>query len=78
VEREGTSVTLVAHSRPVADCLDAAKLLEADGISAEVINLRSIRPLDIDTIVARCERTNNSVGGARRATRPIDRVGAGN
>ena len=53
VEREGTSVTLVAHSRPVGDCLEAAKLLEADGISAEVINLRSIRPLDIDTIIAR-------------------------
>ena len=54
VEREGTSVTLVAHSRPVGDCLEAAKLLEADGISAEVINLRSIRPLDMATVIARC------------------------
>lgn len=67
-------MTLVAHSRPVADCLDAAKLLEADGISAEVINLRSIRPLDIDTIIARCERARASAGGSLRS---IDLAGWG-
>ena len=63
VEREGTSVTLVAHSRPVGDCLEAAKLLEADGISAEVINLRSIRPLDIETIIARFVRERRAHRG---------------
>ena len=44
---------MVAHSRAVGDALQAAEILEKEGISAEVINLRSIRPLDIDAIVKR-------------------------
>jgi len=43
----------VAHSKAVGDALQAAEILEKEGISAEVINLRSIRPLDIDAIVKR-------------------------
>ena len=61
VERAGTDVTLVAHSRPVGFCLEAAKKLEAEGISVEVINLRSIRPLDMDTIIASIKKTNRLV-----------------
>jgi len=61
VEREGKDITLVAHSRPVGFCLEAARLLEKDGISCEVINLRSIRPLDIETIKASVKKTNRLV-----------------
>merc|ERR1712047_28507 len=51
IEREGKHVTLVAHSRPVGFCLEAAKELASIGIEAEVINLRTIRPLDEETII---------------------------
>ena len=46
VEKAGTDVTLVSYSRGVHTCLEAAKELEAAGVSAEVINLRTIRPMD--------------------------------
>lgn len=61
VMREGTDITLVAHSRPVGFALQAADILAADGISAEVINLRSIRPLDTATIAASVKKTNRLV-----------------
>lgn len=61
IEREGADVTIVAHSRPVGFCLEAAKLLEKEGIRAEVINLRSIRPLDMETIKASVKKTNRLV-----------------
>ncbi|KAI9221204.1 thiamine diphosphate-binding protein [Blastocladiella britannica] len=62
VEREGTDVTIVAHSRAVGQSLDAAQeLADKHGIQAEVINLRSIRPLDIDTIIASVKKTNRLV-----------------
>merc|ERR1711976_460170 len=51
VEREGKHVTLVAHSKPVGLCLEAAKELEGVGVECEVINLRSIRPMDDQTII---------------------------
>jgi len=44
--RVGTDVTLVSYSRGVKYCLDAAELLQKEGISCEVINLRTIRPMD--------------------------------
>lgn len=61
IERTGDSVTIVAYSRMVGVALDAAAKLEAEGISAEVINLRSLRPLDIDTIIASVQKTNRVV-----------------
>ncbi|EGC28737.1 pyruvate dehydrogenase E1 beta subunit [Dictyostelium purpureum] len=61
VEREGTDVTLVSFSRMVANCLEAAEALAKEGISAEVINLRSIRPLDVETIVKSLQKTNRMV-----------------
>ncbi|KZO97946.1 Thiamin diphosphate-binding protein [Calocera viscosa TUFC12733] len=61
VEKEGTDVTIVAHSIMVTRSLDAAHALEKEGISAEVINLRSIRPLDIDTILKSVKKTNRLV-----------------
>ncbi|XP_071784141.1 pyruvate dehydrogenase E1 component subunit beta, mitochondrial-like [Asterias amurensis] len=61
IEQEGTDVTLVAHSISVQRCLEAAKQLQTDGISAEVINMRSIRPLDQDAIVNSVKKTNHLV-----------------
>jgi|UniRef100_A0A7S4CS32 pyruvate dehydrogenase E1 component beta subunit len=51
VEREGTDITICSHSRGVGFAMKAAEELAAAGISAEVINLRTLRPLDRDTIV---------------------------
>ena len=61
IERVGSQVTIVAFSIMVGVALKAAEALEAQGISAEVINLRSLRPLDIDTIVASVKKTSRIV-----------------
>ena len=61
IERAGEHVTIVTYSRMVGTALEAAALLEKDGISAEVINLRSLRPIDIDSIVASVKKTNRIV-----------------
>jgi pyruvate dehydrogenase E1 component beta subunit len=61
VVRPGTDVTLAAYSRMTHVALEAAALLEREGISAEVVDLRSLRPLDEDTVVASVERTHRLV-----------------
>lgn len=61
IEVSGTQVTLVAHSKQVGQCIQASKELKKQGISAEVINLRSLRPLDIDAIVKSVMKTNRLV-----------------
>uniref|UniRef100_A0A5S6R202 Pyruvate dehydrogenase E1 component subunit beta n=1 Tax=Trichuris muris TaxID=70415 RepID=A0A5S6R202_TRIMR len=61
IERAGDHVTLVAFSRMVQVCLEAAAQLEKMGVSAEVINLRTLRPLDLDTIKASVKKTNHMV-----------------
>ncbi len=61
VEREGTDVTLVAFSIMVGKSLEAAEKLAEQGISAEVINLRTIRPLDRYTILQSLKKTNRLV-----------------
>jgi len=61
VRREGTGVTLVSYSRMVGFCLQAAEQLAADGIEAEVIDLRTIRPMDIETVVESVKKTNRLV-----------------
>ncbi len=61
IERVGTDVTLVAFSIMVGVALKAADMLAEKGISAEVINLRTLRPLDIDTIVASVKKTSRVV-----------------
>lgn len=61
VVRAGTDVTLAAYSRMTHVALDAAALLEKDGVAAEVVDLRSLRPLDEDTLVASVERTHRMV-----------------
>jgi pyruvate dehydrogenase E1 component beta subunit len=61
VEREGTDVTIIAFSIMVDTALKAAEALAGQGVSAEVINLRTIRPLDIDTIVESVKKTSRVV-----------------
>jgi pyruvate dehydrogenase E1 component beta subunit len=61
IERAGTDVTITAFSRLVGMALQAAERLAEQGISAEVINLRTIRPLDIETISASVKKTNRLV-----------------
>jgi acetoin:2,6-dichlorophenolindophenol oxidoreductase subunit beta len=58
LRREGDDVTLVSCMKGVHDCLGAAELLAEDGISAEVIDLRTIRPLDRHTILESLGKTN--------------------
>ena len=61
IEREGTDVTIVAFSIMVGKALKAAEQLAEQGISAEVINLRTIRPLDVNTIIRSVMKTNRIV-----------------
>jgi len=61
VRKEGTDVTIVSYNKSMELVKDAATKLEAEGISAEVIDLRTIRPLDIDTIVTSVKKTNRLV-----------------
>jgi len=61
VMRTGTDVTIVAHSRMVGVSLEAAELLEKQGIKAEVINLRTLKPLDFDTVAQSIKKTNRLV-----------------
>ncbi|WP_339112718.1 pyruvate dehydrogenase complex E1 component subunit beta [Thioclava sp. GXIMD2076] len=61
VWREGTDVTIVSFGIGMTYALEAAEKLAADGISAEVIDLRSIRPLDYDTVLASVMKTNRCV-----------------
>jgi len=60
-KREGTDVTIVCHSKTVAPALKAAEQLAGDGISADVIDLRTLRPLDTGTLVESVVRTNRCV-----------------
>jgi pyruvate dehydrogenase E1 component beta subunit len=61
VARQGRHATIVAVSRMVQDALEAAGDLENDGISAEVVDLRSIAPLDLETIVASVKKTGRLI-----------------
>ncbi len=61
VVREGSDVTIVTFSLMVRKALEAAETLSEQGISAEVIDLRSIRPLDKETIIASVKKTNRLV-----------------
>lgn len=61
VKRAGTDVTLVCHSKTVAVALKAAEQLAADGVQAEVLDLRSIRPLDEAALLGSVARTHRCV-----------------
>src|SRR5262249_10128757 len=59
VKREGTDVTIVSYSKMAQVSLEAAKLLEAEGISAEVVDLRCLRPLDTSLVIESFKKTNH-------------------
>ena len=58
VSREGGDITLVSIMRGVHDCLAAATELQTHGVEAEVVDLRSLRPLDVDTVLRSVAKTN--------------------
>ena len=62
VKRTGQDVTIVTYSRMVYRALEAAEILAKDGIEVDVIDLRTLKPLDIDTIVASVKKTGRLVG----------------
>ncbi|MGJ8603885.1 MAG: pyruvate dehydrogenase complex E1 component subunit beta [Marivita sp.] len=59
--REGSDVTIVSFGIGMTYALEAADLLAKDGISAEVIDLRTLRPLDYDTVIASVQKTNRCI-----------------
>ena len=61
IEKEGNDVTIIAFSIMVGKSLEAAEILQDKNINAEVINLRTLRPLDIDTIIESVKKTNRVV-----------------
>ena len=62
VLRDGTDVTLVTWGAQVKEALEAADKLAAEGISAEVIDLRTLKPLDLETVIASVRKTGRLVG----------------
>jgi pyruvate/2-oxoglutarate/acetoin dehydrogenase E1 component len=61
VVREGSDVTLATAMKGVHDAMEAAEALEADGISVEVVDLRTLRPFDLETALASVRKTNRLV-----------------
>ena len=61
IARAGRHVTIVSFARGMVYALDAAEQLAAEGIEAEVIDLRSLRPLDLETVIASVQTTNRLV-----------------
>ena len=61
VRREGTDVTLVSYNKMILECEKAADELAKEGISAEVIDLRTIRPMDHETVINSVKKTNRLV-----------------
>ncbi|HYO59877.1 pyruvate dehydrogenase complex E1 component subunit beta [Archangium sp.] len=61
VKREGRDVSIITWSRMYYFCEEAAKQLEAEGISAEILDLRTLRPLDEEAILATVRKTNRAV-----------------
>ncbi len=61
VLKEGRCISLISYSYATQLCLAAAELLEKEGINAEVVDLRSLKPLDNDTILSSCEKTRRAL-----------------
>jgi pyruvate/2-oxoglutarate/acetoin dehydrogenase E1 component len=62
IKREGKDVSLVCYSRMVLKALEAAEILAKEGIDVEVIDLRTLKPLDIETVVRSVKKTGRLVG----------------
>jgi pyruvate dehydrogenase E1 component beta subunit len=61
VKREGTDVSIITHGKMVHVCMQAAQKLEQSEVSAEVLDLRSLRPLDVEAILRSVHKTNRAV-----------------
>ena len=61
IKRPGTDVTLISYGRSVHDCLRAASALQEQGVSAEVVDLRTLLPLDVETMLESARRTRRVV-----------------
>lgn len=61
IKKDGTNLTIVSYGKLMKNALAAAEQLEKEGISAEVIDLRTLRPLDYDTIINSVKKTNRLV-----------------
>ena len=61
VVKEGNDVTIIANGLMVAEAIEAGKVLEADGINAEIINIATIKPLDEELVVASAEKTGRVI-----------------
>ncbi len=61
VTREGTDVSVITYGAMVREAIKAADSLEKEGISVEIIDLRTVSPLDVETIVKSVEKTNRAV-----------------
>lgn len=61
IRREGSDVSIVTHSRMVGRSLEAADILAAEGIDAEIVDLRTLRPLDTETVINSVKKTNRLV-----------------
>jgi pyruvate/2-oxoglutarate/acetoin dehydrogenase E1 component len=62
VKREGKDLTIVTYSRMVLRSLEAAEILAKEGIDVEVVDLRTLNPLDIDTVIKSIQKTGRFVG----------------
>jgi len=74
VMKEGKDVTLVSHSHGITYCLEAMAKLEEEGLDVELIDLRTIRPLDMETVIASVKKTNRLV--TVEETWPVCGIGA--
>lgn len=61
IKREGTDVTIITWSKMVLDSLEAAKTLEAEGIQAELVDLRTLNPVDLETVIESVKKTGRAV-----------------
>jgi len=61
IKREGTDISIITYSYMVHMALDAAEVLQKEGISCEVVDLRTIKPMDRETIVASVKKTNRAL-----------------
>ncbi|WP_078381057.1 alpha-ketoacid dehydrogenase subunit beta [Sutcliffiella halmapala] len=61
IKREGSDITMITYGAMVHECLKAADELEKDGVAAEVIDLRTISPIDIEAIITSVEKTGRAI-----------------
>jgi len=61
IKKEGTDLTIISYSRMIPICLNAAKELEKEGINVEVVDLRTLRPLDTDIIINSVKKTSRAL-----------------